>query len=292
MGKCPVCEKDYQEGMVCPQCRFDSSRDYERYPTVFAVSGGKSVQALREEWKRKQEPERTEPERPPFVPRKGEDLFCVAVISAEQAAQGCQMVVGGYMGKKVSVTIPAQCANGKQLRCRGLGYPSLSGGERGDLYVTVQVETEADEPESAPEPAPPVTERVPQADNAAGHTDGEPQAPRKKKSVGNLYGICLIVVFCICVTKLITGESAGYMGVMYLAAAILGGLFGEWVMSAASSGMDEFCTILFSGIAFAVSHILTDGGHGTMALVDLGTVLLCGLIARIVFASKKKREQQ
>ena len=287
MGKCPVCEKDYQEGMVCPQCGFDSSRDYERYPTVFAVSGEKSVQALREEWKRKQEPER-----PPFVPRKGEDLFCVAVISAEQAAQGCQMVVGGYMGKKVSVTIPAQCANGKQLRCRGLGYPSLSGGERGDLYVTVQVETEADEPESAPEPAPPVTERVPQADNAAGHTDGEPQAPRKKKSVGNLYGICLIVVFCICVTKLITGESAGYMGVMYLAAAILGGLFGEWVMSAASSGMDEFCTILFSGIAFAVSHILTDGGHGTMALVDLGTVLLCGLIARIVFASKKKREQQ
>ena len=50
--KCPVCDKE-NLSMLCPQCSFDSSRDYGRYPTFGAVGRVPSVSALQEQWQEK-----------------------------------------------------------------------------------------------------------------------------------------------------------------------------------------------------------------------------------------------
>ena len=73
------------------------------------------------------------------APRKGNDLYREAVITAAQAESGCRVTVEGFGGKKLEVTVPAHSQNGKTLRCTGRGYPSYSGGESGDLYINVRV---------------------------------------------------------------------------------------------------------------------------------------------------------
>lgn len=47
--KCPVCDRE-NSTMLCPQCGFDASRDYERYPSFCAVSSRPSVSAMRRDW--------------------------------------------------------------------------------------------------------------------------------------------------------------------------------------------------------------------------------------------------
>ena len=39
MEKCPICEKE-NTGLVCASCGFDSSRDYEAFPTLFLLPEG------------------------------------------------------------------------------------------------------------------------------------------------------------------------------------------------------------------------------------------------------------
>ena len=47
MWNCPVCQKE-NDGVICDLCGFDSSMDYEKYPSLCFVSG-KSVSARRAE---------------------------------------------------------------------------------------------------------------------------------------------------------------------------------------------------------------------------------------------------
>lgn len=47
--KCPVCKTEHRT-MVCPECGFDSSRNYEKYPTLRPVGKSPSVSALRQAW--------------------------------------------------------------------------------------------------------------------------------------------------------------------------------------------------------------------------------------------------
>lgn len=49
---CPVCGKKSQY-VRCPDCGFDSSRDYERYPTLAPVGKTPAVSALQKEWQKK-----------------------------------------------------------------------------------------------------------------------------------------------------------------------------------------------------------------------------------------------
>lgn len=51
--KCPVCDKE-NRSMLCPQCGFDSCRDYVKYPTFGPVRNARPVSELREEWQEKQ----------------------------------------------------------------------------------------------------------------------------------------------------------------------------------------------------------------------------------------------
>lgn len=56
--KCPVCD-NVNMSRVCQKCGFDSSRDYEKYPTFGAVGEASAVSALRQEWGKKQPEEET-----------------------------------------------------------------------------------------------------------------------------------------------------------------------------------------------------------------------------------------
>lgn len=53
--KCPVCDRE-NTSMLCPQCGFDSSKDYGRYPTFGAVGYVQSASTLRKERERKERP--------------------------------------------------------------------------------------------------------------------------------------------------------------------------------------------------------------------------------------------
>lgn len=50
--KCSVCGKKSQY-IQCPDCGFDSSRDYEKYPTLAPIGNAPAVSALRDEWEKK-----------------------------------------------------------------------------------------------------------------------------------------------------------------------------------------------------------------------------------------------
>ena len=47
--KCPVCD-NVNTAMVCPECGFDSSKDYGEYPTLGPVREGASVAVLRKDY--------------------------------------------------------------------------------------------------------------------------------------------------------------------------------------------------------------------------------------------------
>lgn len=51
--KCPVCDK-VNTSMLCPNCGFDSSRDYGKYPTFGHVTEVPSISSLRKDWHEKQ----------------------------------------------------------------------------------------------------------------------------------------------------------------------------------------------------------------------------------------------
>ena len=55
MWKCPVCDQE-NNATVCPNCGYDRTCDYERYPTAFAVTTATPTRTLRREWQAKQGP--------------------------------------------------------------------------------------------------------------------------------------------------------------------------------------------------------------------------------------------
>ena len=65
----------------------------------------------------------------------GEPLLQIDFLTA---AQGAEKTVS-LNGKSINVKIPAGTQNGQTLRLKGLGQPSLSGGEAGDVLITMNV---------------------------------------------------------------------------------------------------------------------------------------------------------
>lgn len=82
--------------------------------------------------------------------RKGDHLTVVAPVAFDQLALGDQITVPTLNGGPVTLRIPPGTPNGRVLRVRGRGAPvkgAGSGGARGDLLVTVEVQvpTQLDE---------------------------------------------------------------------------------------------------------------------------------------------------
>lgn len=72
--------------------------------------------------------------------REGDDLKTAVPVDLFTALLGGQIDVS-TIDRTVKLTIPAETANGKQFRLRGLGMPNLkTPEERGNLYATIEVQ--------------------------------------------------------------------------------------------------------------------------------------------------------
>lgn len=71
--------------------------------------------------------------------RQGRDIFCEMPITFVQGALGASVEIPTLEGK-IPYDIPEGTQTGTEFRIRGKGIPSLRGGQRGDLYIKVNVE--------------------------------------------------------------------------------------------------------------------------------------------------------
>lgn len=76
----------------------------------------------------------------PFFDREGNDLHCVIPVSFSQAALGTEIQVPTVDGEH-ALKVPEGTQSGTTLRVRGKGVPVLNGHGKGDLFVTLQVQT-------------------------------------------------------------------------------------------------------------------------------------------------------
>ena len=231
-------------------------------------------------------------------PVKGNDLYREVTIPASETAIGCTVRVADATGKMLEAKVPQNCQNGKVLRIKGHGYPSPNGGENGDLYITVQVKTEH------------ATEY-----GARGHTkspaEGE-STSEKTAAYGSIYIAVIGVISLLSFDHIVslftdqpTQATAGSIMLMLLA-GVIGGLVGKWIIYPFrfESNSDEtpnkkaldICLsgALIGGLGMAVLHMIPsevlDNLPEPVFLIPLGATLLMGLIARIVYHTKKKEE--
>lgn len=71
--------------------------------------------------------------------QKGQDIAYTMNVDFLDAARGAekQVQVGS---RNINVKIPAGTQNGQTLRLKGLGNPSLNGGENGDALITINIQ--------------------------------------------------------------------------------------------------------------------------------------------------------
>jgi len=73
--------------------------------------------------------------------REAQNLFCRIPVSFSTAALGGEIEAPTIDGGRSRVKIPAGSQTGKQMRLRGKGMPALRGGQSGDLYIELAIET-------------------------------------------------------------------------------------------------------------------------------------------------------
>lgn len=71
-------------------------------------------------------------------PTKGHDISVTATVPLEDAHKGSVTQVRLSGGRTLSVQLPKGVHEGQQVRLKGQGQPSLSGGEPGDALVTIK----------------------------------------------------------------------------------------------------------------------------------------------------------
>ena len=73
--------------------------------------------------------------------RDGVNLYCRVPVSMAKAALGGAIEVPTIDGGRGRVQIPAGSQSGRQMRLRGKGMPALRGGNTGDMFIELAVET-------------------------------------------------------------------------------------------------------------------------------------------------------
>jgi molecular chaperone DnaJ len=76
----------------------------------------------------------------PIFTRDGNDLYCEVPVSFATACLGGEIDVPTLNGR-VSLKVPAESQSGKLFRLRGKGVTPMRGGQPGDLYCRIVVET-------------------------------------------------------------------------------------------------------------------------------------------------------
>ncbi len=77
----------------------------------------------------------------PLFQRDGIDLFCQVPVSMATAAIGGDVEVPTIDGGRSRVKVPEGSQSGRQMRLRGKGMPALRGGNTGDMFIELAVET-------------------------------------------------------------------------------------------------------------------------------------------------------
>jgi molecular chaperone DnaJ len=77
----------------------------------------------------------------PIFERRGQDLVCALPVPMTQAALGAELEIPTLDGEPERVRVDPGTESGTVLRLRGHGVPHLGRRGRGDLFVTVLVET-------------------------------------------------------------------------------------------------------------------------------------------------------
>jgi molecular chaperone DnaJ len=73
--------------------------------------------------------------------RDGSNLHCRVPVAMSRAALGGDIEVPTIDGGRSRVKIPAGSQSGRQMRLRGKGMPALRGGQMGDMFIEMAVET-------------------------------------------------------------------------------------------------------------------------------------------------------
>ncbi|HEY9020698.1 MAG: molecular chaperone DnaJ [Paracoccaceae bacterium] len=73
--------------------------------------------------------------------RENTNLFCRVPVSMTTAALGGDIEVPTIDGGRSRVKIPAGSQSGRQMRLRSKGMPALRGGQEGDMFIELAVET-------------------------------------------------------------------------------------------------------------------------------------------------------
>jgi molecular chaperone DnaJ len=147
---CPRCGGTGEEiPSPCPDCKGQGRRLEERSYNVEVPAGVDDGSTLRLSGRGAAGPRGGPPGdlylhlrvRPhPTITRDGYDLRTAAQASMAQAALGAQVSVDTLEGPE-EIVVPAGCQSGYEVRLRGRGVPHLQRRGRGDLIVTVVVET-------------------------------------------------------------------------------------------------------------------------------------------------------
>ena len=76
-----------------------------------------------------------------FFERDGDDLYCEVPISFAEATLGAEIDIPVVGGKTEKFSVPEGTQSGTEFTVRGKGVPNVHSGRRGNLIVTVNVET-------------------------------------------------------------------------------------------------------------------------------------------------------
>lgn len=150
---CPRCGGSGEEiPSPCPACKGQGRKMEERSYTVEVPAGVDDGSTLRLTGRGAAGPHGGPPGdlylhlrvRPhPFLTRDGYDLRETVHISMAQAALGAEVKVETLEGPEV-LSVEPGCQSGTEVRLRGRGVPHLQRRGRGDLVVTVAVDTPTD----------------------------------------------------------------------------------------------------------------------------------------------------
>ncbi len=75
----------------------------------------------------------------PRFERKGDDLIEEVAVPVEDAVLGGEVEVATIAGKRIAMKVPPLTQNGKSIKLKSLGMPSIDGKGKGDLYARVRV---------------------------------------------------------------------------------------------------------------------------------------------------------